>query len=310
MWQTADPMSQARANGIEIEYQTRGDPADRPLVLVRGLGTQLIHWDERFLDRLVDEGHFVVLFDNRDVGLSTHFPGAGVPDLGDIMSARAAGTVPVVAYTLDEMAADVVGLMDALMIERAHVAGMSMGGMIVQQVAILFPDRLRSMTSIMSTTGEPGLPGPTPEAAQALSTPPPLDRADYIEYSTRTQRAFSGRGFPFDETSWRVLAGRVFDRAFDPAGIARQMAAIVASGSRREALAGVTVPTLVLHGSDDPLVPPAAGEATARAIPGARWHAIEGMGHDLPEGAWPEIVARIAEHTASADAEARRRNAG
>jgi len=305
MWQTADPMSQARANGIEIEYETRGDAAGRPLVLVRGLGTQLIQWNEGFLGRLVAEGHYVVLFDNRDVGLSTHFHAAGMPDLASIMAARTAGTEPDVPYTLREMAADLVGLMDALMLERAHVAGMSMGGMIVQQAAIDHPERLRSMTSIMSTTGEPGLPGPTPEAAQALSTPPPRERADYIDYSTRTQRAFSGRGFAFDEAGWRVLAGRVFDRAFDPAGIARQMAAIVASGSRREALGRVGVPSLVLHGSDDPLVPPAAGEATARAIPGARLHAIEGMGHDLPEGAWPEIVAHIAEHTAAADAGAR-----
>lgn len=303
-------MPQALCNGIAIEYETRGKPDGRPLVLVRGLGTQLIQWDERFCDRLVEAGHSLVLFDNRDVGLSTHCDAAGAPDLARILAARAAGAPPDVAYTLSDMAADLIGVMDALGLESAHVAGMSMGGMIVQQAAILFPSRLRSLTSIMSTTGEPGLPGPTPEAALALSTPPPHERAAYIDYSTRTQRSFSGRGFPFDEVRWRGLAGRVFDRAFDPTGIARQMAAVVASGSRHEALAQVTTPALVLHGSDDPLIPPAGGEATARAIPGARLHRIEGMGHDLPEGAWPEIVSLIAEHTAAADAARRARRAG
>lgn len=294
-------MPRARCNGIEIEYETRGAAGGYPLLLVRGLGTQLIQWDERFCSRLVETGHHVVLFDNRDVGLSTHFHAAGTPDLAKILAARTSGSVPDVAYSLDEMAGDLVGVMDALGIDSAHVAGMSMGGMIAQQAAILFPRRLRSLTSIMSTTGEPGLPGPTPEAGLALSTPPPRDRAAYIDYSARTQRSFSGRGFAFDEAGWRVLAGRVFDRCFDPAGIARQMAAVVASGSRREALAGVTTPTLVLHGSDDPLIPPAGGEATARAIPGARFHRIEGMGHDLPEGAWPEIVSRITDHTTAVE---------
>ncbi len=300
-------MPTTNANGIEIEYDTRGERSGRPLVLVRGLGTQLIHWDDRLLDRLARAGHFVVVFDNRDVGLSTHFHDAGAPSLAEVASAVSAGpadAAPKVPYTIGDMAADVIGLMDVQGLETAHVAGMSMGGMIVQQLAIRFPDRLRSMTSVMSSTGEPGLPGPTPEASAALSAAPPAERAAYVDYSVRTQKAFGGRGFPFDEAGWRVLAGRVFDRAFDPAGVARQMAAVIADGSRRDALAGVRTPTLVLHGSDDPLLPLACGEATARAVPGAQLAVIDGMGHDLPEGAWPEIVERISAHTKTAEAEA------
>lgn len=295
-------MPKISANGISIEYETWGDRTARPLVLVRGLGTQLIHWDERLLARFVDAGHFVVGFDNRDVGLSTHFHDAGLPDLGDVMAAVASGAAPKVAYTLDDMAADVVGLMDAIDLDSAHIAGMSMGGMIVQQTTIRFPERVRSLTSIMSSTGEPGLPGPTPEAGAALTTPPPTEREAYLDYSVATQRSFSGSGFPFDEIGWRALAGRVFDRAFDPTGVARQMAAVLAGGSRREALGQVRTPSLVLHGSDDPLLQPACGEATAQAIPGARLELIDGMGHDLPEGAWPEIVDLIARHTTAAEA--------
>jgi pimeloyl-ACP methyl ester carboxylesterase len=295
-------MPQIETNGIRLEYETWGEPTGRPLVVVRGLGTQLVHWSPRLCERLVAAGHYLVTFDNRDVGLSTHFHEAGMPDLAGILAARARGEEPEAPYRLADMATDLIGLMDGLGLSRAHVAGMSMGGMIVQQAALQFPDRLASMTSIMSTTGDPGLPGPTPEAAAALSRPPPRERSAYVDYSVLTQRAFTGRGFPFDEEGWRDLAGRVFDRAFDPAGVARQMAAIMASGSRHADLAKVSTPTLVVHGTDDPLVPPACGEATARAIPGARLHWIEGMGHDLPEGAWPDLVDAIAAHTAAAEA--------
>ena len=242
-----------------------------------------------------------MISDNRDVGLSTHLSEAAVPELGRVARALAEGRRPEVPYTVDDMADDVVGLMDALGFASVHVAGISMGGMIAQQVAIRHPQRVRSLTSIMSSTSEPGLPAPTPEAQAALMEPAPKERKAYQEYSVRTARCFAGDGFPFDAEAQRELAGRVFDRAFDPDGVGRQMAAVVASGSRHEALARVRTPALVIHGSADPLIPPAGGEATARAIPGARLELIEGMGHDLPEGAWPALVDAIAAHTRSAE---------
>jgi pimeloyl-ACP methyl ester carboxylesterase len=294
-------MPKAPANGIEIEYACYGHEDARPLLLLRGLGTQLIQWDPRLCERIASAGHRLVIFDNRDVGLSTHLSEAAVPELGGVARALAEGRRPEVPYTVDDMADDVVGLMDALGFASVHVAGISMGGMIAQQVAIRHPQRVRSLTSIMSSTSEPGLPAPTPEAQAALMEPAPKERKAYQEYSVRTARCFAGDGFPFDAEAQRELAGRVFDRAFDPDGVGRQMAAVVASGSRHEALARVRTPALVIHGSADPLIPPAGGEATARAIPGARLELIEGMGHDLPEGAWPALVDAITAHTRSAE---------
>jgi pimeloyl-ACP methyl ester carboxylesterase len=294
-------MPKAHANGIEIEYACYGHEDARPLLLLRGLGTQLIQWDPRLCERIASAGHRLVIFDNRDVGLSTHLSEAAVPELGGVARALAEGRRPEVPYTVDDMADDVVGLMDALAFASVHVAGISMGGMIAQQVAIRHPQRVRSLTSIMSSTSEPGLPAPTPEAQAALMEPAPKERKAYQEYSVRTARCFAGDGFPFDAEAQRELAGRVFDRAFDPDGVGRQMAAVVASGSRHEALARVRTPALVIHGSADPLIPPAGGEATARAIPGARLELIEGMGHDLPEGAWPALVDAITAHTRSAE---------
>ena len=294
-------MPKAHANGIEIEYACYGHEDARPLLLLRGLGTQLIQWDPRLCERIASAGHRLVIFDNRDVGLSTHLSEAAVPELGGVARALAEGRRPEVPYTVDDMADDVVGLMDALGFASVHVAGISMGGMIAQQVAIRHPQRVRSLTSIMSSTSEPGLPAPTPEAQAALMEPAPKERKAYQEYSVRTARCFAGDGFPFDAEAQRELAGRVFDRAFDPDGVGRQMAAVVASGSRHEALARVRTPALVIHGSADPLIPPAGGEATARAIPGARLELIEGMGHDLPEGAWPALIDAITAHTRSAE---------
>jgi pimeloyl-ACP methyl ester carboxylesterase len=199
------------------------------------------------------------------------------------------------------MANDVFGLMDVLGVETAHLAGISMGGMIVQQAAIQQPERVRSLISIMSSTGEPGLPGPTPQAAAALSSPPPGERSAYIEHSLKNQLVIGSPGFALDEDAYREMAGRVFDRAFDPDGIARQMAAVAATGSRKEALAALTLPALVIHGDSDPLIPLAGGEATANAIPGAKLCVVPGMGHNVPEGAWPTICDAIAQHTRSAE---------
>jgi pimeloyl-ACP methyl ester carboxylesterase len=222
--------------------------------------------------------------------------------MAELVKALTAGEIPDVPYSLDAMAGDLIGLMDALDFDSAHIAGISMGGMIVQQCAIQYPERVRSMTSIMSSTSEPGLPGPSPEAQAALTEAAPSEREAYLDYSVRTGRVFTGDGFPYDAEGRRELAGRVYDRAFDPAGIARQMAAVVASGSRAEALARLTVPSLVIHGSSDPLIPLAAGRATADAIPGAKMVVIDGMGHDLPPGAWATIVEALARHTQRSEA--------
>jgi pimeloyl-ACP methyl ester carboxylesterase len=207
-----------------------------------------------------------------------------------------------VAYRVSDMAKDTVGLMDALGLERVHLAGISMGGMIVQQVAIQSPDRVLSITSVMSSTGETGLPSATPEAGAVLVTPAPTERAGYIEHTLRTNRVIGSPGFSFDEAWQREVANRVFDRAVDGAGVARQLAAVTVSGSRAQALSKLDVPALVIHGDGDPLLMLAHGEATAKAIPNAKLCVIPGMGHDLPRGAWPTIVGEITEHTRAAEA--------
>lgn len=294
-------MPKAQSNGIELEYEVHGEASGRPLLLLRGLGTQMIQWHPLLCQMLVEAGHHLVIFDNRDVGLSTHLHDAGLPDIGSAMKAVAEGRPADVPYDLNDMADDVVGLMDALELESAHVAGISMGGMIVQQVGIRHPSRVRSLTSIMSTTGEPGLPGPTPEASAVLTTPAPAERGAYVEHQVKNAQVIGSPGFPFDEDAYRELAGQVFDRAFDPMGIARQMAAVIASGNRREALEAIDLPTLVIHGDSDPLIPLPCGEATANAIPKARFEIIPGMGHDIPEGAIPRLVAELATHTTTAE---------
>lgn len=292
----------ANLGTIEIEYEILGEPDARPLLIIRGLGTQRIQWDPRFCEKLLEGGHRLVMFDNRDAGLSTHLRAAGRPDLAQVMQAVATGEPAPVPYTLDDMADDVVGLMDAIGIETAHVAGMSMGGMIAQTLAIRHGSRLRSLISVMSTTGNPEVPPPTPAALEALMSPAPNDRSAYIEHHIATSRVIGSPGYPTDEGERRDIAGRVFDRAFDPNGVARQFAAVQAHGNRRPRLASVTTPTLVIHGTDDPLVPVEGGRDTAAAIPGADLLEIPGMGHDLPPGLFDILADAITAHTRKSEA--------
>jgi pimeloyl-ACP methyl ester carboxylesterase len=298
-------MAQLRSNGLSFEYDTFGDRGARPLLLVMGLGAQMILWEEDFCRALADRGQWVVRFDNRDVGLSTKLTSAGVPNVLELMQKVASGARPAVPYTLDDMADDDAGILDALGLESAHVVGASMGGMIVQTLAILHPQRVRSLTSIMSTTGDSSLPPAKPEAMAVLLSPPPSARDAAIEHGVRTWRAIGSPGFPFDEANVRERAALAYDRCFHPEGTARQLAAILAHGSRRARLAQLRVPTLVIHGAADPLVPVEGGRDTAASIPGAELLVIEGMGHDLPHGAWPRIVDAIATHTERAEKEHR-----
>jgi pimeloyl-ACP methyl ester carboxylesterase len=283
-------MSKAEANGIQIEYETTGDPGDRPLLLIVGLADQLIHWDDGLCADLAARGHYVIRFDNRDSGLSTKCDGAA-PALVERQKTPA-------AYSLDDMAGDTIGLLDALGIARAHLCGASMGGMIAQCATIRYPSRVLSLTSIYSTTGNRSLPPPDPEVMDLLLTPAPRDREGYVEYMVLFIRMITGKGFVFDEAYARQISQRAYDRSFCPEGTARQLRAIATQTDRRPALANLAVPTLVVQGTDDPLVSVEAGRDLAEAIPGARLVLIEGMGHDLAcGGAWPAIVEAVTTHT-------------
>jgi pimeloyl-ACP methyl ester carboxylesterase len=286
-------MASVSANGIQIEYDTFGDSSASPLLLIMGLGAQMILWDEEFCEQLAAKGHYVIRFDNRDVGLSTKFDEAGLPNVMEAMSAIMSGEEISSPYSLNDMADDAVGLLDALNIDKAHICGASMGGMIAQTVAIRHPDRVLSLTSIMSSTGDPSLPQGTPDAMAVLLTPAPQEREACIEHSIKVWRTIAGPGFPLDEERIRNRTALAFDRCFNPAGVARQLIAVMAHGDRTAALDSVTAPTLVIHGADDPLVPVECGKATAEAISGADILIIDGMGHDLPLGAWPQIVDAI-----------------
>jgi pimeloyl-ACP methyl ester carboxylesterase len=292
-------MPNVNANGIRIEYDTIGNPSAPPLLLIMGLGGQLIHWDEGFCRQLADKGHFIIRFDNRDVGLSTKFDEAGLPDMAKLFESLGQGKALETSYRLEDMADDAAGLLDALDIQKAHICGSSMGGMIAQTLAIRHPERLLSLISIYSTTGNPDLPPPQPEGMAALMTPPPAERQAFIEYNIKTMQAIAGSGFPFDEQFIRNISAQAYDRAFYPPGVGRQMMAVIAQENRRPALAAVAVPTLVIHGTADPLVPAAHGKDTADAISGAQLLLIEGMGHDLPHtnGPWPQVIDAIAAHT-------------
>ncbi len=295
-------MARVAANGIEIDYGVRG-PAEGPaLVLLRGLSTQRTAWPEALLDALAGRGLRVLTPDNRDAGLSSAFDHAGPADVAGAM-ARAARGEPVSApYSLDDMARDVVGLLDALGIAAAHVAGISMGGMIAQVLAARHGDRVLSLCSIMSSSGRPGLPGPTPEAAAALlSEPPSRAREDVVRHNVATQKVFASPAFPQTEAELYRQMAAAYDRSYRPEGVGRQLLAVLASGSRAPLLGRIRVPTLVIHGADDPLVPLECGRDTAKHVPGAELLVVPGMGHDVVPGNAPILADAIATHALRAE---------
>ena len=284
--------------GIDIAFERFGDPGAPPLLLIMGLGTQMLGWPDGFCGTLADHGMHVIRFDNRDIGLSTHMTDAPAPDVGAALT----GDHSSASYKLSDMAGDTVGLLDALELPSAHVIGASMGGMIAQTVAIEHPDRVRSLTSIMSTTGDPSVGQATRPAMAALLSPPAASREQAIERTLAIVRVIGSPGFELDEAEIRRRTGLAYDRSNDPVGVARQLVAIAASGDRTAALRRVSVPTLVVHGADDPLVDVSGGQATARAIAGADLAVFDGMGHDLPRGLWVELAGRIGELVRRADA--------
>lgn len=285
------------STGMEIEYDTIGSPTDPTLLLIMGFTAQLTAWDERFCRIFADAGFHVVRFDNRDCGLSTKLDGQ-VADIGAVMAAVFADQpAPPVPYTLSDMAADAMGLLDHLCIEKAHVMGASMGGMIAQHVAIEHPHRVLSLVSVMSQPGEPEVGQPAPEAAEALLAPPPTDRQAYIDSAPRWM-LWQSKKYR-DEAKVKENAARDFDRSFYPEGSTRQLAAIYASGRRTQMLQQLDVPTLVVHGLDDTLITPSGGERTAELVPGAHLMMVSDMGHDMPEPLWPLLTGAIIGHLRS-----------
>ena len=284
-------MAKAKTNGIELEYETLGDPGDPALLLIMGLGAQLIDWPADFCTALAARGFHVIRFDNRDSGLSTQLDDLGAADL----AAAYTGQSP---YKLTDFATDTAGLLEALGIDKAHVVGVSMGGMIAQQLVIDHPDRVLSLCSIMSTTGDRTVGASTPEAMAALSQPPATTRDEALANSLRSSKVIGSPAYPPTDEERRARAEAKYDRAYRPLGTGRQFAAILASPDRTEALHDVKVPTLVIHGEADPLVNVTGGKATAAAIPGAELIVLPGMGHDLPAVLWPTIIDAIAANTA------------
>jgi pimeloyl-ACP methyl ester carboxylesterase len=286
-------------NGIEIAYETFGNPSDPTILLVMGLGMQMLAWDEGFCELLVDRGYHVVRYDNRDIGLSTKV-GGGVPNI----LAGAVGLTGSARYTLREMTQDAVGLLDHLEVERAHVVGASMGGMIAQTLAARHSERVLSLCSIMSSAGgrKPAVM-PRMSVIGTLLAKPPSEREAYASHVAKIFTRIGSTGFDPDYERLRERSLLMYDRSFYPAGGARQLMAIMASGDRTRELREIHCPTLVIHGLADKLIPAGAGEAVARAIPGARFEPIEGMGHDLPAALWPRITGSIAHNAERAKPE-------
>ncbi len=287
-------MAIIQANGIELAHDSFGDTSAAPILLIAGLGTQMIRWSEPFCHDLAAQGFHVIRFDNRDSGCSTHASHAPTPDFAAMM----AGERPQAAYTLRDMAADAVGLLDALGIERAHLVGRSMGGMIAQLMASSYPERVLSLTSVMSSSGNPALPPPDPEVMAMMMGPAPdphEDQKAYLDHRLHFARRIAAPDLPFDAAEQRAVLLEEWRRSGEVGASARQMVAIAMDGDRRDRLAGITAPSLVIHGDADPLFSLPHGRDTVAAIPGARLLVIEGMGHDLPRAFHAPVIAAIAQ---------------
>jgi pimeloyl-ACP methyl ester carboxylesterase len=285
-----------KVGDVELCFETFGDRSDPALLLVMGLGTQMLAWREDFCEELVKRGFFVIRYDNRDVGRSTRFSGVKPPGMVELLRRKPRD----LAYTLDDMADDGIGLLDSLAVERAHVVGASMGGMIAQVMAVRHPDRVLSLTSIMSTTGGRFVGMQSPRVIPYLLGKPPADEDQYIERTRSLFDVIGSPGFERDDDAFTDLARKSFRRGISPAATGRQLAAIVGAGDRTADLAKIKAPTLVIHGSEDKMIAASGGRATAKAIPKAKLMVIEGMGHDLPRGAWDRIADAIAENAARA----------
>jgi len=288
-------MSHVKANGLDIYYESHGADDAEPILLIMGLGAQMTRWSPEFIAALTGAGHRVIAFDNRDIGLTEKLDAAGPPDMPAIFKALGEGRKPPVAYTLDEMAADAAGLLEALGIERAHIVGASMGGMIAQLIAADHPHRTLSLTSIMSTTGNPELPRAKPEAMARLNTPAPDPTRDldaYLASAVEGAKVMAGT-YAVDEAQVRAQSLSDFRRSYYPVGFQRQYVGILASPDRRPKLKTITAPTVVIHGADDPLVPVEGGRDTAANIPGAELRIVPGVGHEMPAAVRDEFVAGI-----------------
>jgi pimeloyl-ACP methyl ester carboxylesterase len=292
---TSSGESVVRIGDIDICYETFGKREDPAILLVMGLASQMLLWDDDFCEQLAAEGFWVIRFDNRDIGRSTILRDAHVPTRWQLTIRDPRGA----AYSLDAMAADAVGLLDHLEVPAAHVVGVSMGGMIAQLIAIRYPDRVLSLVSIMSTTGNRRVGWPHPRIALRMLRRPARDRDGYIEDHVETYRTIGSKApFDFEEAHKRERAGRMFDRGYDPRASARQLAAVLAAPDRTPKLRELRVPTTVIHGDADPLINISGGRATAKAIPGAKLLVLHGMGHDLPRELWPQIIGAIVETAA------------
>jgi pimeloyl-ACP methyl ester carboxylesterase len=287
-------MATLEVGDVELCYDLRRSGDEPVILLISGLGGQLISWDEPLCDLLVDQGFGVLRFDNRDTGLSTSFDSVGEAKLelsADMTVDRASAP-----YDLVDMAGDAAGLLGELGIAAAHVVGVSMGGMIAQQLAISYPERVLSLCSIMSMTGAPDSEPPSADALRVLIAPPPEGRDDYVENQVKVWKVIGSPGFSFDEARIRSRALAAYDRSFRPAGVGRQLMAVLASPDRTAALGNLRIPTLVIHGEEDPLVRPSGGTATAEAVPGSTIMRIPGMGHDIPQQIWRDVVTAIADN--------------
>jgi pimeloyl-ACP methyl ester carboxylesterase len=285
-----------QANGIELAFDSFGDKTNQAILLIAGLGTQMIRWTVPFCEELAARGYRVIRFDNRDAGCSTHFSQCPPPDFGALAATLMAGQRPDVPYTLYDMAADAISLLDALSIDRAHVIGRSMGGMVAQIMASEYPDRVLSLTSFMSSTGNPELPQAAPAIMAMMTRPAPdpfSEEPEFLEHAIAFAQCTSGSRYPFDREAYRLLVLEEIQRAYDPGGAGRQIAAMAVTGDRRSRLASITAPSLIVHGTDDPLFLPACGKDTAISIPNADLLLIDGMGHDLPPALYQMVVEAI-----------------